>query len=181
MDIIPYLSADAIADIIKTVARLSHLGPKSRVRGNAVRQLSTLYNVTRSHIYTICKDAQNEPQAAITAAPVATASHIAVNAFNDTGMAKAASRDVVADLLLLQSELPEWAIRAESYNLRLRKLAVDVSNALATISDTRNLVESNQDLEARLTAMEGQLQAHKDTIDKERAERRGTHTETHGE
>ena len=181
MDIIPILSLDAIEDIVRTVAKFSHYGNKSRQRGEAVRQLSTLYNVTRSHIYTICKNAPKEPQAAITAAPATTISHIAVNAFNDTGMAKAASQDVVADLLLLQSELPEWAIRAESYSLRLRKLAVDVSNALATIDDTRNLVESNQDLEARLTAMEAQVQAHKDTIDRERAERRGTHTETHGE
>ena len=178
MNIIPYLSTDAISDIVRTVARFSHQGPKSRQRAQAVRQLSTLYNVTRSHIYTICKNAQNEPVAAISEAPVA---HLAVEAFREAGMANAPTGDVVADLLLLQSELPGWAIQAESYNLRLHKLAVDISNALATIEDTRNLVLSNQELEARLTVMEAQVQAHKDTIDREREERRGIHTETHGE
>lgn len=171
MSIIPTLSSEALKDIIQTMAKFKKEGPKSRKRGTAVSQLSLLYDVTKSHIYAIVKNAQNEPQAAITEAPAAP---MAVNAL-----------DIMSELIEMQINLADWTRRNENYSIKLHTIAQAIDTAIKALESAQALMsleEENQDLHNKLQNADNQLTVLQDLIDKEREDRRrGDARQTHGE
>ena len=186
MSIIPTLSSEALKDIIQTMAKFKREGPKSRKRGTAVSQLSLLYDVTKSHIYAIVKKAQNEPQAAITEAPV---NGMMVDAFTENTMSgisiEASTSDDLANLFLLQVKLVGWARENTDEANQLQELGWKVSHTIEALEQARYISQiefDKSDMQANLDAAARELQSLRDIIDREREERRRKDAkETHGE
>ena len=170
MSIIPYLDSDALKDIIQTVAKSRASGTTGTKRGQAVRQLALLYNVTKSHIYTVVKNAQTAPQAAITEAPVAPTYK---------------APDIMAELIEMQVNLADWTRRNEDYNIKLHTIAQAIDTAIEALESAQALMsleEENQDLHNKLQSADTQLKVLQNLIDKERDDRRrGDNRQTHGE
>ena len=187
-----YLSAEAIKDIIQTVAKFKNEPVKSRKRGKAVRQLATLWGVTVSHIYMTAKHATLEPQAAITEAPEAPEAPVIgmmVDSFTPDTMngisIEASTSDDLANLLLLQVKLVGWARENEDELNQIRELAWKVSTTIDALEQARYISQiefDKSDMQANLDAAARELQSLRDIIDREREERRRKDAkETHGE
>ena len=181
-----YLSAEAIKDIIQTMAKHVNEPVKSRVRGAAARQLSALWGVTVSHIYMVAKNA-NAP--AITEAPEAPKAGIIVDSFTEatfSGTAIEASQsDDLASLFILQAKIVGWTRQNEDELNQLREMAWTVSNTIEALEQARyvaNLEFDKSDMQTRLDASARELQTIKGILDREREERRHKdNPETHGE
>jgi len=187
-----FLSAEAIKDIILTMAKHKKEPVKSRIRGAAARQLSALWGVSVSHIYMTAKHATLEPQAAITEAPEAPEAPVIgmmVDSFTTDTMngisIEASTSDDLANLLLLQVKLVGWARENEDELNQIRELAWKVSTTIDALEQARyvaNLEFDKSDMQSRLDAAARELQTLKDIIDREREERRRKDAkETHGE
>ena len=184
-----YLSAEAIKDIIQTMAKHTNEPVKSRIRGAAARQLSALWGVSVSHIYMTAKHATLEPQAAITEAPEAPVIGMMVDSFTTDTMngisIEASTSDDLANLLLLQVKLVGWARENEDELNQIRELAWKVSTTIDALEQARyvaNLEFDKSDMQSRLDAAARELETLKDIIDREREERRRKDAkETHGE
>ena len=88
-------------------------------------------------------------------------------------------------MMLLQSNIVEWARVNELDRTRLQALAVQVTSIIEALEASRRLSGleiENQDLQAKLNGAESQVQRLQDIIDKEREERRRLENQqTHGE
>jgi len=181
-----YLSAEAIKDIILTMAKHTNEPVKSRIRGAAARQLSALWGVSVSHIYMTAK---HHGGVAITEAPEAPVAGMMVDSFTTDTMSgisvEASTSDDLANLLLLQVKLVGWAKENEDELNQIRELAWKVSTTIDALEQARyvaNLEFDKSDMQSRLNAAARELQTLKDIIDREREERRRKDAkETHGE
>ena len=181
-----FLSAEAFKDIAQTMAKHVNEPAKSRVRGEAARQLSALWGVTVSHIYAVAKTA-NAP--AITQAPEAPEAGILVDSFTtDTinGISVEASHsDEMADLLLLQVRLVGWAKQNEDERIQLQELAWTVAQTIEALEQARYVAQiefDKSDLQSQLDGANAQVASLKAIIDRDReATRHRENPETHGE
>ena len=184
-----FLSAEAFKDIAQTMGKLVNEPAKSRVRGEAARQLSALWGVTVSHIYAVAKTA-NAP--AIMQAPEAPeapeAGHMVDSFTTDTmnGISIQASQsDEMADLLLLQVRLVGWAKQNEDERIQLQELAWTVAQTIEALEQARYVAQiefDKSDLQSQLDGANAQVASLKAIIDRDReATRRRENSETHGE
>ena len=181
-----YLSAEAIKDIIQTVAKFKNEPVKSRKRGKAVRQLATLWGVTVSHIYMTAK---HHGSVAITEAPEAPVAGMMVDSFTTDTMSgisiEASTGDDLANLFLLQVKLVGWARENTDEANQLQELGWKVSHTIEALEQARYISQiefDKSDMQANLDAAARELQTLRDIIDREREERRRKDAkETHGE
>jgi len=182
-----FLSAEAFKDIAQTMAKHVNEPVKSRVRGEAVRQLAALWGVTKSHIYAVAKNAT--PGVAITEAPEAPEAGFMVDSFTEDTMSgisiQASQSDEMADLLLLQVRLVGWAKQNEDERIQLQELAWKVSQTIEALEQARYVAQiefDKSDLQSQLDGANAQVASLKAIIDRDReATRRRENPETHGE
>ena len=184
-----YLSAEAIKDIILTMAKHTNEPVKSRIRGAAARQLSALWGVSVSHIYMTAK---HHGGVAITEAPEAPEAPVAgmmVDSFTTDTMSgigiEASTGDDLANLFLLQVKLVGWARENTDEANQLQELGWKVSHTIEALEQARYISQIEfvkGDMQTRLDAAARELQTLRDIIDREREERRRKDAkETHGE